>query len=86
MPALPPDAAILNRLREIVAGTLELEVAAIDAGTCARNTPEWDSLSHMRILAAVERGFGVTLPRLAAFRVQDVGELAGLVAAEAGRR
>lgn len=79
-----PD-AVLERLRAIVGETLEIDPAEITPATCARNTPEWDSLAHMRILAAVERGFAVKLPRLAAYRVKDVGELAALVAGEAGR-
>ncbi len=70
---------VLAALRALVAETLEIEEADITASTNSRTTPEWDSLGHMRILAAVEKRFGVKLPRLAAYRVKDVGELAALI-------
>ncbi|NGM19898.1 cytochrome P450 [Roseomonas stagni] len=70
---------VFGALRALVAETLEIDAEDITAGTNAKTTPEWDSLGHMRILAAVEKRFGVKLPRLAAYRVKDVGELAALI-------
>jgi cytochrome P450/acyl carrier protein len=72
---------VFATLRALVAETLEIDEADIGAATCAKTTPEWDSLGHMRILSAVEKTFGVKLPRLAAYRVKDVGELAALIEA-----
>ncbi|MGH7115755.1 MAG: cytochrome P450, partial [Stellaceae bacterium] len=83
--AMPSPDDVLEPVREIVADSLGLDRAEIDGTTCARNTPEWDSLAHLMILDAIEKAFRVKLPRLAAYTVKDVGELVRLVAAETGR-
>lgn len=87
--AMPPPAEapseVFEKLCAIVADVLGLARDEIDDATCARNTPEWDSLAHLMILDAIEKAFRMKLPRLAAYAAQDVGELAQLVAAEAGK-
>ncbi len=83
--AMPSPDDIFDPVRDIVADSLGLDAAEIDRATCAKNTPEWDSLAHLMILDAIEKAFRVKLPRLAAYRVKDVGELVQLVAAETRR-
>ncbi|MDR3537692.1 MAG: cytochrome P450 [Acetobacteraceae bacterium] len=78
-PRMPQD--VFDPVCQIVADSLGLERADIDAATCAKNTPEWDSLAHLMILDALEKSFAVKLPRRAAYTAKDVGELADLVAA-----
>lgn len=78
---MPPQQDMLDPVCQIVATSLGLERADIDAATCAKNTPEWDSLAHLMILDALEKSFSVKLPRRAAYTAKDVGELAALVAA-----
>ena len=69
----------LDRVRAVVAKTFDVEISAIDAQTCAANMKAWDSLAHLMIITAVERDFGVKLPRLESYTVKNVGELAALV-------
>ncbi|HEY3909052.1 MAG TPA: cytochrome P450 [Stellaceae bacterium] len=83
--AMPSPDDVFEPVCGIVADSLGLDRGDIDAATCAKNTPEWDSLAHLMILDAIEKAFRVKLPRLAAYRVKDVGELVQLVAAETGR-
>jgi cytochrome P450/acyl carrier protein len=84
-PVMPPTDDLFEPVSEIVAQCLGLDRSQIDAESCTKNTPEWDSLAHLIILDAIEKAFLVKLPRLAAYTVKDVGELAKLVAAETGR-
>jgi cytochrome P450/acyl carrier protein len=86
-PDAPPASAdgVFEPLCALVAESLGLERSEIDAATCAKNTPEWDSLAHLIILDAIEKAFRVKLPRLAAYTAKDVGELAQLVTATTGR-
>lgn len=84
-PAMPSSDDVFEPVRDIVADSLGLDPAEIDRATCAKNTPEWDSLAHLMILDAIEKAFRVKLPRLAAYTVKDVGELTQLVATETGR-
>ncbi len=74
-----PSPDPLDRVKAIVADCLALDPAEIGPGTCAQTTPEWDSLAHLMIIDKIQTGFGITLPRLAAYTVQDVQELAALV-------
>jgi acyl carrier protein len=68
-----------NRVRAIVAATLDVEASGIDALSCSATHAEWDSLAHLMILTAVERSFAVVLPRLESYTVKNVGELTLLV-------
>ena len=72
---------VLETVCAVAAASLGLERAEIDAATCARNTPEWDSLAHLVILDAIEKALAVKLPRRAAYTAKDVGELVALVVA-----
>ena len=47
-------------LRNLVAECLQIPVAKV-ADTLAReNTPEWDSLNHLRLSTAIESELGIT--------------------------
>lgn len=63
----------------VVAETLDVDRAEIDADTCSATLPLWDSLAHLMIINAVEKRFDIVLPRRNAYTVRNVGELAGLV-------
>ncbi len=76
-----PEEDVLDKVCAIAAASLGLERAEIDAATCAKNTPEWDSLAHLVILDAIEKALAVKLPRRAAYTAKDVGELVALVTA-----
>lgn len=71
---------LVDAICVIAAQSLGIERAEIDAATCAKNTPEWDSLAHLVILDAIEKQLSIKLPRRAAYTAKDVGELAALVA------
>lgn len=70
---------VLDRVCTIAAQSLGIDRAEIDAATCAKNTPEWDSLAHLVILDAIEKQLSIKLPRRAAYTAKDVGELVALV-------
>jgi acyl carrier protein len=47
--------------------------------TVATQVPGWDSLSHVRVLTAVEDAFGIRFRSLEVLRLKNVGELQKLV-------
>jgi acyl carrier protein len=47
--------------------------------TVASQVPGWDSLSHVRILGAVEAEFGIRFRSLEVMRLKNVGALQSLV-------
>ncbi|MBS0457418.1 MAG: acyl carrier protein [Proteobacteria bacterium] len=48
-----------EKLRAIVAATLELDPSQVTAQTSVENQPKWDSLRHMNLIFAIEDGFDV---------------------------
>lgn len=47
--------------------------------------PAWDSLSHIQMIAQVESEFHIRLKLKDLVRMQNVGDLISLIAAEAGQ-
>jgi acyl carrier protein len=78
---------IATRLARIAAELFGLDAAAVDATFSRDGSAEWDSLGHVRLLAAVEEAFGVTLADEAASSAWTVSELANVVryALQSGR-
>jgi acyl carrier protein len=76
---------ISDKLRGIILRELELDDWPIDDQTTAGSVPGWDSLSHARIIAAVEDGYGVRFRMGDVVRLANVGQLQALVDRQAPR-
>lgn len=63
-----------GRIREVMAGILELDPAGIGTGFGRDDAPGWDSLNHLRLVSALEEAFGIR------FTMREVGELDGFEA------
>ncbi len=70
---------ISEKLRRTILEQLELEDWPIDEGSTAASVPGWDSLSHARIIAAVEDAYGVRFRVGDIVRLANVGQLQALV-------
>lgn len=68
------------RLKSVILRELGLEDFEIDDETIAPQVPGWDSLSHVRILAAVEKEYGIRFRALEVLRLKNVGELQAIIA------
>jgi acyl carrier protein len=68
-----------DRLKGVINRELGLSGYPLDETTVASQVPGWDSLSHVRILGAVEAEFGIRFRSLEIMRLKDVGELQSLV-------
>ena len=62
----------------------DLESVDINDTTTADDIPEWDSLSHIQLVVAVEKAFGIKFSSREIMRWQNVGELADSVIAKIG--
>jgi acyl carrier protein len=51
-----------SELKELLADMLDLEEDEIDNDTSPDTVPEWDSLAHIRLMAALEEKYDITLP------------------------
>lgn len=70
---------ISDRLKQVILRELGLAEFDLRDETVAPQVPGWDSLSHVRILGAVEAEFGIRIRSLEALRLRSVGDLQALV-------
>lgn len=51
-----------DKLKQVVADVLEVDVATIDADFSMDTVEAWDSLRHMTLVLAIEDAFGISIP------------------------
>ena len=74
---------ISEKLKAVILAELELDDWDLQDRTVATSVPGWDSLSHARIIAAVEAAYGIRFRVAEVTRLEDVGQLQALVDARA---
>lgn len=70
---------ISEKLKRVILDELQLDDWPFEDGTTATSVPGWDSLSHARIIVAVEDAFGVRFRTGDVVRLENVGQLQALV-------
>ena len=73
---------VSDRLKRVILKELSLDDFDFEDGTMATEVPGWDSLSHVRVLVAVEKEYGIRLKALEALRLKNVGDLQKLIDAK----
>jgi acyl carrier protein len=75
---------ISDSLKRIILEALRLEDWDINDDTTADMVPGWDSLSHVRVIMAVEDSYGIRFKTLELIRLKNVGQLQQLIDAKSG--
>jgi acyl carrier protein len=70
---------ISPRLKAAILRELDLDDFEITRTTTADSVPGWDSLSHVRIILAIEAEFSIRFSMLEVLRMNKVGDLQELV-------
>ncbi len=75
---------ILNGIRGAMADVFDIDVDEniVTGDTTADDIEEWDSLSHIRLIVAVERKFKVKFTNKEIESLKRVGDLVALVGAK----
>ena len=60
------------------------ETLSITGATTARDVDGWDSLTHIRLMLAIETAFGVRIKATEAAKLENVEALADLIARKLG--
>ena len=66
-------------LREIMIDVFDVDDLTLTPATTAEDVEEWDSLSHVRLVVAVERKFGFKLKTSEIESLKTVGDLVKLI-------
>ncbi len=70
---------VSERLKGTILKALQLESFEIHEATTAGMVPGWDSLSHIRVIMAVEDEFGVRFRTVELLSLRNVGDLQALI-------
>lgn len=76
----PQEQVVLARLTQIVADVVDCRDLTLAASTTAADVDGWDSLSHIQIITAIERAFGVRFRTGEVAGLEDVGTLVRRIA------
>jgi acyl carrier protein len=67
---------IFSKLNEIFTDVLDLEdEVKLTDETSANDIEEWDSLSHIQLIVAIEKSFGIKFTSLEIMKWRNVGEM-----------
>ena len=66
---------IYSKLNEIFIDVLDLDKVELTDATSANDIEEWDSLSHIQLIVAVEKTFGIKFTSLEIMKWKNVGEM-----------
>jgi len=75
---------ISERLKRIILEALQLEEFDMQDDTTANMVPGWDSLSHVRVIIAIEENYGIRFKTLEVIRLKNVGQLQRLIDVKTG--
>jgi len=66
---------IMKRVEEIFREELELDDLVLTDETTADDVEEWDSLSHVQLVAAMEEAFGIEFKSREILSWENIGDL-----------
>jgi acyl carrier protein len=75
---------VKGKLNRVFCEVFDDDTIQITEAMTARDIEDWDSLSHVRLIVAVEKAFGVKFTTREAQSLQNVGEFIELIARRAG--
>lgn len=75
---------IFTRLNYIFRDIFDDNTISVNENTTAADIEDWDSLTHISLIAAIEDEFGIRFDMKDVLKMKNVGEMADRIAALAG--
>ena len=75
---------LLLEIQDIMRDVFDVDDLVISENTSADDVEEWDSLSHIRLIVAIEREFGFKFKNSEIESLKNVGDLIKLIQSKAG--
>ncbi len=74
--------ATIDAIRDLMEDVFDVDGLAITPATTAEDIEEWDSLSHIRLIVAIERRFKIKFKNAEIEALRNVGDLATAIDAK----
>jgi acyl carrier protein len=75
---------LLLEIQDIMRDVFDVDDLVISESTTADDVEEWDSLSHIRLIVAIEREFGFKFKNSEIESLKNVGDLVGMIQSKVG--
>ena len=75
---------IFTKLNSIFRDIFDDDTIVLSEGTTAADIEDWDSLTHISLIAAIEDDFGIRFDMKDVLKMKNVGEMADRIADLAG--
>jgi acyl carrier protein len=75
---------LLPEIQDIMRDVFDVDDLVITENTTAEDVEEWDSLSHIRLIVAIEREFGFKFKNSEIESLKNVGDLIKLIQLKTG--
>lgn len=73
------ETEIYSNLNRIFKDVLDNDEIEVRADTTAEDIDEWDSLSHIQLVVAIEKAFGMKFTSIEVMNWKNVGEMVNLI-------
>lgn len=70
---------ISDKLKKVILDTLKIDDFVLTPEMTADQVPGWDSLSHLNVITAVEKEFGIRFKTLELLKLKNIGELQQII-------
>ena len=72
---------VFDAVRNVMLDVFDLDDLVLSDATVAQDVPDWDSLSHIRLIVAVEKHFGIRFTTAEIEGLDNVGALVNAISA-----
>lgn len=69
----------LETVQQIMEDVFDVDDLSVTTSTTAEDIEEWDSLSHIRLIVAIERKFGIKFKNAEIEGLMNVGDLVRVI-------
>ena len=66
---------IKDKVKEIIANSIEVEINKIDEDTAIGDFPNWDSMGQLVIITSLEKEFNIKFDPEDIMELEDVGDM-----------
>jgi len=72
-------AEIIAKIQNVMIDVLDLDELSLTEATTAKDVEGWDSLSHLRLIVAVEQDFGLKFTTGEIERLKNIGDMVNTI-------